>query len=751
MDLLQNRRKVVTYGKSRRKLHIESIFGDQASSKSQIDARNPFDQTVYKTSITKKRNPIEIAIQQDEVISHSNGQDTRTASPNNIDHGNDSSDSSSSQSSQQDGSQSSSILDLLDSDDEACAQQLQPVEVKRRKITPLNTRPGPTIATRAQKSKPGTTTVARNKQKTKTSHATQRRSTPSVLDAPSAPAERISPQTPKARRILQRTDERSRPIASPSQLGLTSLRLTPEKKEISSSPEQRTITPRRVRQRLTDLLDAPETGAKSQAASPRSRHKTPVEMYESSTIDPTHDSKHPALTSASFADVSSSMKVSKVPDESFRFTYAKERSHLSDMVDEIEQLKSTQALNLEATVPVNSSNLLRPEAIASQDLEDSDDASAASVVKSIHELRQAGINNRFERDMETLFEDLEPRSSPSKALKVQALLQLNQQLKGANFARQFVEAGLTRRLARCAQLDTDTVSAVLTTFALSEVFPLDRVSPGDLLSAFQALVRLAPGMLIQTQPFHKVVIDRKQNLSKALTRDLVEFGKAVKVETLGNSVLWTPQSVALFVLEHLLRTIRKSRTVSIDLPTSLFNQILEILSVSIEEYEAQRRLVEVALTVLEYSAVSSASRTHENQAETTTPNYSLLGDAVTRLMQCTSVEERNVKSIALRLVVSLTNDEPVVCTSLAETDLIPAVFSIIEQELPPLSESADSGDEFDASKLDSVIMALGCLLNLADCSSEARDRMYAPSKTGVSNVHWLVSMFNQRAGRAQDV
>lgn len=445
------------------------------------------------------------------------------------------------------------------------------------------------------------------------------------------------------------------------------------------------------------------------------------------------------------------MKVSKAPDESFRFTYAKERSHLSDMVDEIEQLKSTQTLHLEETVPVSSSNPLRPEAIASQDLEDSDDALVATVVKSIHELRQAGLNNRFDRDMETLFEDLEPRSSPSKALKIQALLQLNQQLKGASFARQFLEAGLTRRLARCAQLDTDTVSAVLTTVAMSEIFPLDRVSPEDLLCAFQALVRLAPGLLIQAQPFHKVVIDRKQNLSKALSRDLVEFGKTVKVETLGNNILWTPRSLALFVLEHLLRTIRKSRTMPIDLPTSLFNQILEILSVSVEEYEAQRQLVEVALTILEYSAVSSASRTHENQAEATTnPDYSLLGDAVTRLVQCTSVEERTVKSIALRLVVSLTNDEPVVCTSLAETDLIPAVFSIIEQELPPLSESADSGDEFDASKLDSVIMALGCLLNLADCSSEARHRMYAPSQPGVSNVHWLVSMFNQRAGKAED-
>ena len=546
----------------------------------------------------------------------------------------------------------------------------------------------------------------------------------------------------------------AQPVASPSQLGLTSLRLTPDKMDqhIHLGSNDDFVTPRRVRKRLTDRLDAPEGDSILPLSSPGSEKK--IQLGEGLTTKRPLTPRSSTLATVDLADVHTPPRISKPVDARSRVTYAKERSHLSDMVDELEDLSAPQRSHSQAVIPPIAVRLFKPDATADPDPNDSDDASPATAVKSIHELRQAGINNRFERDLETLFEDIEPPSSPSKASRIQALLQLIQKLKDPSFARQFVEVGMTRRLARCALMDTDTdiASAVLLTLSLSSLLSLDHVSLEHLLTAFKAIVHLSPSLLINDQSFTKVVRDRRQNLSKALIRDLVEFSREMKVGDRREAISSTPQHVTLFALEYSLRNIRGQKTIPADLPVALFNQLLSLLSTLCENTASQNenQVITATLSILEYSAVSRASQTREGQKDTAL-DHRLLGAAVTRLMNRTTSEHVGVKSIALRLIVSLTNNEPVVCTALAETDLIPAVFFVVKQDLPSLSDSADSGDEFNNSKLDSVIMALGCLLNLADCSSEARKRMYTSSTLDSSNVQWLVSVFNDRAGKAAEV
>jgi len=76
---------------------------------------------------------------------------------------------------------------------------------------------------------------------------------------------------------------------------------------------------------------------------------------------------------------------------------------------------------------------------------------------------------------------------------------------------------------------------------------------------------------------------------------------------------------------------------------------------------------------------------------------------------------------------------------------------VIDKNFLRLAKVADAGEDFDNAKLDSVIMALGCLLNLANCSAEARQALGQARISGNNGVECLVSVFNDRAGKAAEV
>ena len=784
METTQIRRKTFTYGKSRKQLHKQSIFDDPVIGEPQITTIDlpPYDGPGSMT--TKKRNQDVSALGEHHPGSASGSPGPRQTSSLKADDIHDSSDSSSSQSSDRNGSVSSSILDILDSDEEACAQQLQPVEVKRRKITPLNSRPISTSNARMQKQNPPIATAPRQRQKRPIriesvhsvqtanatphgAHATQHdhvrtrnprrtssKKSPHVQDHTLLQTQKEVPRTPRARRTLQERDDRSQGVTSPSEIGLTLLRLTPDKSDRRTSiiSNNGSATPRRVRQKLIDRLDAPAGGTTPHADHPRAENEVQDDLDQDLAAQQALSTKASGLALAGLADPPTLPKNSTTSDGRSKTTYAKERSHLSGMVDELDTITASQSSRSQNAILPAPGQLFHPDTAVASEANENDDASAANAVKSIHELRQAGINNRFERDLETLFEDLEPAASPSKASVIQALLQLIPKLKSQGFARQFVEIGMTSRLARCAQVDTDTVSAVLLILALSHLFQVDHVDLELLQPAFRAIAHLSSSILNSTQPFTTIVRDRKQNFSKALIRDLVIFSSTISIGDHRDEVCKTPCHIALGALEHSLQTFKRQKSMPPDLPIPLFNQLLSLLSsqCNAAAYQTKHKAMRATLSILEFSAVSRAlqDRGRDEEADL---NYQLLGDVVTRIVNSTAIEHTDVKGIALRLVVSLTNKEPDVCAALAGTDLIPAVFSIVKQDLPCLSESADKGDEFNHVKLDSVIMALGCLLNLVDCSIEARNRMYTSSSTSSSNVQWLVSAFNDRAGKATEV
>jgi len=104
----------------------------------------------------------------------------------------------------------------------------------------------------------------------------------------------------------------------------------------------------------------------------------------------------------------------------------------------------------------------------------------------------------------------------------------------------------------------------------------------------------------------------------------------------------------------------------------------------------------------------------------------------------------------LRLIVSLSNNEPKVCEAFTEGSLIATVFQVVDDHFLTLAALAAKEQEFDHAQLESVILAVGCLLNLAECAEVAREKMLAVVPGEKSLIHRLVAIFNSHVDQTSE-
>jgi hypothetical protein len=69
-------------------------------------------------------------------------------------------------------------------------------------------------------------------------------------------------------------------------------------------------------------------------------------------------------------------------------------------------------------------------------------------------------------------------------------------------------------------------------------------------------------------------------------------------------------------------------------------------------------------------------------------------------------------------------------------------FDVVEDHFSRLAAKSTVNDPKDGSKLNSVILALGCLLNFADCSETVRTKAMTKVGVGATHADRLVNTFN---------
>ncbi|KAL9618546.1 MAG: hypothetical protein Q9160_006730 [Pyrenula sp. 1 TL-2023] len=582
------------------------------------------------------------------------------------------------------------------------------------------------------------------------------------IDSParSSPEPPVTPKSDRSTKSMrfQGLMDRHGVNETPSRLSIRGLRLS--SKEVSpspplgiavskQSPQQRRPTAARARARLVDTLSQSQHGV----ADPHVQSEDSMVNGESQAKRISEEQVEETLQTSDLPMNASENKLPAI--KAPKITYAMQRSYLSDMVQDESLEPSLPSFSQSSDLGVPGKGGLGGS--FSQDLEleflsdDDDGGIGPGAIRSIHELRKAGGNARFESSVDTIFEDIE---SPAAGRRLVGLVQLCQKLADREFKRQFLDHDLDRRLTRCDASDNNVLGSALTMVAFLLLLSQTQPSLKTVERCMKRNMKIALLTLEEQRDIVEIAKDRRQNLSKAVRNDLRDFK-----EKFIASEVWSdrkPQKLAPFLLclraiESTIRRMRELGDFGPHIDPEVFRAIVKTLNTSIQSAsDPDSGLVRsTAVSILESFTVG---------IERLDPEYV---DALGRLTEPSTlinslsssdegVTTPQTQELFLRFILNITNNNEDLCNTFAQPSLISTISDLVYTSFSTLS-AQESGVAEASPQLNTVILSLGALINFAEWSKSVRRLMLTlqSSSRGKHSelfVDWLTSTFNANVG-----
>ncbi|KAL8879692.1 MAG: hypothetical protein Q9198_002745 [Flavoplaca austrocitrina] len=502
------------------------------------------------------------------------------------------------------------------------------------------------------------------------------------------------------------------------------------------------LEPKR-RRRLVDKLQAPLQTAQS-------RKTTPSGLTVLSDLK-----EKPAAgqdTDPSSSTCERSLMTNIIP----RATYSSQRSYLApDMVDDTSTFG----------VPLNddgqkSKKRLRPETMSleteyPESVHESEfDGSQSNAMRTVHELRESGENARHLNDIEALFDDIDGQSLATLSLKRRRLLDLTHRLHDPTFCRLMFDQGFDHRLlAESASRGNDAVADALLTVAVLYLVATPSRRQATSIACDLQIAEFFAAKLNCDQDLLALIRDRRSNLSKQDQLDLQGYF----FDGLLNSPIWrsgapvrpSVRLIALQGLEYFIRTRREIGCKIEILPLETIWQLVQVL------VSAQRTAtpgvdllleVRLAISILESYTITSADHGDQQWTE------SLLKPLTTVLSWLTFVPDADgaeTRRLTIRLYLNLTNNNPRLCEAFAGHEVLRAMLSVVNSHFQMLSDRKQglSGSHV----LDTLILALGTLINLVEWSPTVRGKLTSNDDQDNCHLRTLVKLFVARRNAIGEV
>lgn len=473
------------------------------------------------------------------------------------------------------------------------------------------------------------------------------------------------------------------------------------------------------------------------------RSNRPHESKSHSMID---DSQQNGLAKDSVVPNSPHLKGSKV-------TYARQRSFLDDLsiagglvhqdhqpgVGQIDSLISPQR-----EPPGLGTG--RPSAL--EEVHDDD-----GPVRSIHELRQAGGNARYRGAVDSIFEDIEDLHNTVSG-RCNAFVQLCGKLLDSKLARQFVECSFDKRLVDCLSNDFDVVSAALALSAFGLSFN-GRPLPYLLATAaWPRLLDMSLTLLSVRDDILAVSHARGSALSKPVQRAVGDVRSRI-MSTLFADTSLSKLSPCILVLRCLKLTIvafqEKDETPG-SLPTPVLKQLMDLLLAELPQSDGctvlapdQSMVLGVALSILEAHTISGTTL-HQDQSGI----LSLLSNmhGLLQWKKNPDVANQHVQALFIRVVLNVTNIDSKLCDDFGTGAM---VGQLAEIALANFGEMTEESLAKENNSLDTVILALGTLVNLTEQSGATRAMFLHSDSRTPALLDRLLHFFSAHVGSTSKV
>lgn len=410
-----------------------------------------------------------------------------------------------------------------------------------------------------------------------------------------------------------------------------------------------------------------------------------------------------------------------------KVTYARERSFLTD--DDVSQQGCLDtAITTEVASDARRKRRAARDVAIFQKLEvltgDLDEVSdyQSSAMRSIHELREAGVNARVFSEMEAMLDDIDEASA--SAPKRSKLLELATKLQELSFCRLFSDQGLDQRIfSQLVSTKDVLVDTLVATIVLSLLAGSASTSKLHQMRASR-MISFMIGLLDRNQDLALSTRNRTLNISRVAQRQFkILWDLLLKSSTwrVSRPTVLTPRVISLQCLEYIVRRIRENGCVDIIFSAGDIRSIVQLLQAdpSAESQQQQSSLnAELHLSVSILESWTICKDPSCKDPIWTGHTLGIVTGLLARLDSLPTVDVGTLRTLTLRLYLNLTNNNPEICAAFSKPGVVGSILNIIVSHFQTLSEA--STEEMPEVMLDNLILALGSMINLAEWSDAVR-------------------------------
>ncbi|KAL7930542.1 hypothetical protein V8C35DRAFT_330364 [Trichoderma chlorosporum] len=499
--------------------------------------------------------------------------------------------------------------------------------------------------------------------------------------------------------------------ASPS-----ATKLDKEVEAKTSYTNKQSDTPPTRRRRLIDALVAEE----NINSSPSPNHSQSPSIGGSDHVS-NKEHKHARVEQPSFRKEAPLRRTgsdsSVLERRRVKFTYSQSRSFLQASQDS-SAAESTDYPSLldEIDEPVK-----RPPSPVIDDDDDDDDLKNKVAIRSVHELRRAGANNRSSDEVDDLLSRIGTPGSLASSMRRNGLCELASKLQKKEFMSQFRDHASRDNIAKGIRLEKDTISGFLLA-ASFVIFLSAETAPHLLRQLTENRVGLwLSSLLMMQEDVTAIAAQKSTNMSRAGRSALAGVKSALLEMDIWQGYRLqqlSPSTISLQLLSMLVRLLDPHDVrILLDDTSTNFSQLRSSFAKG-----DSRDDVDYALTILIMEAESNSTAPADEPLLKIRHEMSDIAAFLQNTLKCWPETRHSIDATLLKLAINTTNNETR-AAALENTQLMSSLVCCIASGFSSV-QSAIRNSAFETNTYDELSLILGIMINVLEHCSAARTSVH---------------------------
>jgi hypothetical protein len=420
-----------------------------------------------------------------------------------------------------------------------------------------------------------------------------------------------------------------------------------------------------------------------------------------------------------------------------KVTYAKQRSYLEEQGDNMEDML---ALALDDDLGLDNNHGLTSE-----------EDELIEPVRGIHELRRQGQHQKFHGEAQSAIDDIAGQGGLNPSQRRSAMMDFATSMADKSYVGQLLESSLTSSLLRSISSKGEVIfdlAAAAAVLLILETRPggaiLEQIYQSSILTTLDNLLASKFASL----DIHRISKERKTNMAPRARETVLEFRTLIH-----NLTCWprekpekiSPQLLAVKVLDLLVVGLRQAGNGEALVDETMITKIVDATAGPCQRLKAGKATAHDCLVLdMSFSALESLSVSQEGQATWSNDILTRLADLMPAILETNDID--SPVRLAIRLCINLTNDRPKACQIFARSSFVLPLLRFIGNNFVLLASRLDEKRKTEV--LEDLIFSVGAMINLAECSEQARA---SSIQDGDDVVGDLVQIFLDGSDRADQV